>query len=189
MLKRIASFPGWGLTCRYAIRTGLLLALAWSVAGLSGCRKPDPPPTLEEILAGNVVLLQRDLVYFVKLTDEVNAIAKTRPVVKQALEPLRRQVMIVQICLDEMIRRLDEIGEEVAAQTGTRTKGSSSLYTYLKGNFSLVLDFKGNTMLLESFLKQAQAEPAPADHEVESWVKRFEIQRKNLASFAPETEP
>ena len=189
MLKRIASFPGWGLTCRYAIRTGLLLALALSVAGLSGCRKPDPPPTLEEILAGNVVLLQRDLVYFVKLADEVNAIAETRPVVKQALEPLRAQVMIAQICLNEMNRRLDTIGDEVAAQTGTRSNGSSSLSTYLEENFRLVLDFQGNTMLLESFLKQIKAEPAPADHEVESWVKRFEIQRKNLASFAPETEP
>ncbi|MCH7572537.1 MAG: hypothetical protein IH891_06440 [Planctomycetes bacterium] len=189
MLKRIASFPGWGLTCRYAIRTGLLLALALSVAGLSGCRKPDPAPTLEEILAGNVVLLQKDLDYFVKLTDEVEVLAETRPVVKQALEPLRRQEVIVQICLDEMNRRLDTIGDEVAAQTGTRSNGSSSLSTYLEENFRLVLDFQGNTMLLESFLKQIKAEPAPADHEVESWVKRFEIQRKNLASFAPETEP
>ena len=185
MLQRTASFPAPGLPCRYVIRTGLLLALAMSVAGLSGCSKPDPPPTLEEILAGNVVSLQRDLEHFVKLTDEVEALAETRPVVKQALEPLRGQVMIVQICLNEMNRRLDTIGDDDEAQTGTRTKGSSSLYTYLKGNFSLVLDFKGNTMLLESFLKQAQAEPAPADHEVESWVKRFEIQRKNLASFAP----
>lgn len=189
MLQRTASFSVSGLLCRYAIRTGLMLALVMTVASLSGCRKPDPPPTLEEILAGNVVLLQRDLVHFVKLTDEVNAIAETRPVVEQAVEPLRAQVMIAQICLNEMNRRLDTIGEEVAAQTGTRTKGSSSLYTYLKGNFSLVLDFKGNTMLLENFLKQVKAEPAPADHEIESWVKRFEIQRKNLASFAPETEP
>ncbi len=189
MLKRIASFPGWGLTCRYAIRTGLMLALVMTVASLSGCRKPDPPPTLEEILAGNVVLLQNDLDYFVKLTDEVNAIAATRPVVKQALEPLRAQVMIARICLNEMNRRLDTIGDEVAAQTGTRSNGSSSLSTYLEENLRLVLDFQGNTMLLESFLKLVKAEPAPADHEVESWVKRFKIQRKNLASFAPKTEP
>ncbi len=189
MLKRTATSPGRDLSSRYAIRTGLMLALAMSVASLSGCRKPAPPPTLEEILAGYVVSLQRDLVHFVKLTDEVEALAETRPVVKQALEPLRGQEVIVQICLDEMNRRLDTIGDDDEARTGTRTKGSSSLYTYLEENFRLVLDFQGNTMLLENFLKQAQSEPAPADHEVESWVKRFEIQRKNLASFAPETEP
>ena len=185
MLQRTASFPGSGLPYRNAIRTGFLLALAMTVASLSGCRKPDPPPTLEEILAGNVVSLQRDLEHFVKLTDEVEALAESRPVVKSALEPLRGQEVIIQICLDEMNRRLDTIGDEVATQTGSRTRGDSSLYTYLDGNFRLVLDFKGNTMLLESFLKLARAEPAPADHEVESWVKRFEIQRKNLASFAP----
>lgn len=189
MQMRNDLLPVWGRSSHHAALFGLLLGLVCSPAGLLGCEKTAPEPTTEEILASNVASLQEDLTRFVMHVDEVEALAETRPVMKQALEPLRAQEAIAQSCIDELTRRIDTLREDMAAQTDPRTSGKPAIWAFLDANIEMWLEFNHNISTVWSFLRLARAEPGLADHEIESWVQRFEIQRKKLASLAPPTEP
>jgi len=151
------------------------------VAVITGCRKPPAAPTPDEMLAENVAMLAGNLADLTAATDDIEALAESNPIFGQVLTPLRTQETIARAFLDDLNRRVQSLQAGAASPAG----GAPAILRHVEVNYEVWLVVTEGMIQAQLFLEAARSETELADHQVESWARRFRQLQRRIEPFAP----